>query len=180
MGTNNRISTRGTWHSALSCRSSASLSSKVSLRTDRNTPSTCSSSWTWKLCPRSSLTSWSGRLRLRNRRELLRRGRELLRSRRDRGGWRSSGPGRNSSSNHSRRLLSSSHSSRDLTLTPGGDNPSSSLNSSNNANSSSSLNNSSNNVNSSNSLSSSSNARGSRPRTSFLWETKSLSSQSRN
>merc|ERR1719361_1526854 len=150
--------TRSTWHSVPSCRISASLSSPASLKTDRNTPSICSSSLIWKLCPRSSLTSWSGRAKPRNRPESLRRGRDLLRSRRDRGGWRSSELGRNSSretdskrfpgprqpqtstellqdnNNSSSKLLSSTHNNnnRDLTLTPGGDNPSSRANSSNN------------------------------------------------
>merc|ERR1719211_963922 len=41
--------------------------------------------------------SWSGRPKLRNRRESLMRDRDLLRNRRDRGGWRSSELGRNSS-----------------------------------------------------------------------------------
>merc|ERR1712088_684539 len=81
---------------------------------------------------------------------------------RDRGGWRSSGPGRsssretdsrrfpgtrrpptstellpdnNNSSSSSSQLLSSTHSNRDQTLTPGGDNPSSNHSSSSNAHS---------------------------------------------
>merc|ERR1712001_536019 len=165
---NKRNLTRSTWLSAQSCRSSVSPSSPVSLKTDRNTPSTCSSSWIWKLCPRSSPTSWSGRTTPRNRRGSARRGRDLLRSRRGRGGWRSSEPGRNSSretdskrcpgtrppptstewlqdnnsSSSSSQLLGSTHSNnnhRDPTLTPGGDNPSGSLNSSSNVNGSNSL-----------------------------------------
>merc|ERR1712141_830721 len=123
-------------------------------RTDRNTPSICSSSWIWKPWPRSFLTSWSGRPRLRNRRESLMRDRDLLRNRRDRGDWRSSELGRNSSretdskrfpgtrqpqtstellpdnNNSSSQLLSSTHNNnRDQTLTPGGDSPSSGLSS---------------------------------------------------
>merc|ERR1711981_658125 len=181
------MGTGSTWHSVPSCRTSASLSSPASLKTDRNTPSICSSSWIWKLCPRSSLTSWSGRPRPRNRPELLRRGRDLLRSRRDRGGWRSSELGRSSSretdskrfpgtrrpqtstewlldnNSSSSQLLSSTHNNnhRDQTLTPGGDNPSSSLSSSSN-------------------VRGSSHANSCRLRTSFLWEThSSLSSHSR-
>ena len=133
------------------CRSSARSSSPVCPRTDRSTPSTCSSPWTWRPWVRWLGTSWSGSGRRWSCRERLRRGRS-------RGGWRCWEPDKScrrfpgvrlattstdstlnsSNNNHNNNnssqllLLSSVQLIRDLTLIPGEDNPSNNNNSSDN------------------------------------------------